>query len=196
MAATKARLGTDRASPSPYLASEDSDAESVSSKRRSEYHVPHHIPSSPRITSRGDSAAEHVCLKLTAELNGKRAASPQKPAFKKKLQGHTSGSAPPRMPSKLGRPPKNRADVAKAHSASPFRKGSSASPKPDQPPKSASPEKAAAGKPGSKPGSVKSSLGKPESAKARSKSPAPPPAPSAPPPAPPADESSEGEDDY
>ncbi|EJT49660.1 hypothetical protein A1Q2_08436 [Trichosporon asahii var. asahii CBS 8904] len=177
MAAAKARLGTDRASPSPYLASEDSDAESVSSKRR--------------------------------KLNGKRAASPQKPTFKKKLQGHTSGSAPPRMPSKLGRPPKSAA-TQKAHSASPFTKAGSGSASPKSAGvtgKSASPDKPVS-KPGPKPGAkaaaakeaaaaAREAAAKEAKSKSKSRSPAPPaPAPAPAPAPPPADESSEGEDDY
>ncbi|RSH87856.1 uncharacterized protein EHS24_000374 [Apiotrichum porosum] len=80
MAAAKARLGAnDRASPSPYLASDiDSDADSNSGKRK----------------------------KLNGSL-AKRAASPTK-VFKKKHMAH-SGSAPPASkphpPSRLGRPP-------------------------------------------------------------------------------------------
>lgn len=121
MAAAKARLGAnDRASPSPYLASDiDSDADSNSGKRKSE------LPRLPQLC---------FCFLLTtAELNGslaKRAASPTK-VFKKKHMAH-SGSAPPASkphpPSRLGRPP------IKAHSASPYspdsKPGKTASPAP------------------------------------------------------------------
>ncbi|WOO76879.1 uncharacterized protein LOC62_01G000492 [Vanrija pseudolonga] len=180
MAAAKARLGTnDRASPSPYLASEnDSDADSV-----------------------GGGASKRKKL-----LNGKsRAQSPTKASLKKKF-AH-SGSAPPSAgrpphpPSRLGRPPMG----TKAHSASPFspekattgasfREGSAGSVA------SAGAEIGRKTLPGMNRASVPPSAPPSQGSVATgsgSRAPSEAPKASPPPPPPPAgDESSEGDDDY
>ncbi|KAL1413195.1 hypothetical protein Q8F55_000946 [Vanrija albida] len=171
MAAAKARLGTnDRASPSPYLASEnDSDADSAGG-----------------------------ATKRKKLLNGKsRAQSPTKASLKKKFahagSAPPSAGRPPHPPSRLGRPPLG----AKAHSASPFspekekfREGSAGS-------VASGPEIGRKTLPGAARASVPPSAPGSQGSAGGSGSRAPSEAPKVSPPAPPpGDESSEGDDDY